>query len=127
MFDRQQIAIYLYEDLTKSPIKLLQDIFRFLEVDDSFTPELNIHPNKSGVPRNKLLHQLLMKPNPIKSLFKPLFPASMRQKIQHQNLAKPQMNSETRAKLSKLFREDILACQDLIQRDLSSWLIGDTV
>ncbi len=127
LFDRQQIAIYLYEDLSQSPIKLLQDIFRFLEVNHSFVPELNIRPNKSGVPKNKLLHQLLMKPNPIKSLLKPLFPTSMRQKIQHKNLAKPQMNSETRAKLSQLFREDILACQDLIQRDLSSWLLGETV
>ncbi len=127
LFEPHQIAIYLYEDLTKSPITLLQNIFRFLEVDDSFVPELNIRPNKSGVPKNKLLHQLLMKPNPVKSLLKPLFPAAMRQKIQHRNLAKPSMSFETRAKLTQLFREDILACQNLIQRDLSSWLVGDTI
>ncbi len=125
LFKRQKIAIYLYEDLTASPINLLQDIFRFLEVDNNFIPDFSIRPNKSGIPKNKLLHQLLMKPNPIKSLFKPLFPASIRQKIQHRNLAKPQMSSETRQKLTQLFREDILACQDLIQRDLSSWL-GET-
>ncbi len=122
LFDRKQIRIYLYEDLSNSPIELLQNIFNFLEVDKSFVPELNIRPNKSGVPKNKLIHQLLMKPNPIKSLLKPLFPATIRQNIQHRNLAKPSMSFETRQRLMKLFREDILVCQDLIQRDLSSWL-----
>ena len=122
LFDRNQIAIYLYEDFVASPIDLLQNIFRFLKVDDEFVPDLSLRPNKSGMPKNKLLHQLLMKPNPIKTILKPLFPASMRQKIQHRNLAKPQIGFEAKQKLTQLFREDIVACQDLIQRDLSSWL-----
>ena len=122
LFDRNQIAIYLYEDLVKSPINLLQNIFRFLEVDNNFIPDLSLRPNKSGMPKNKLLHQLLMKPNPIKTILKPLFPSSIRQKIQHRNLAKPQISSITKQKLTQLFREDIVACQDLIQRDLSSWI-----
>ena len=122
LFARNQIAIYLYEDFVDSPIGLLQNIFRFLEVDDNFVPDLSIRPNKSGKPKNKLLHQLLMKPNLIKTILKPLFPAAIRQKIQHRNLAKPQMSITTKQKLTHLFREDIIACQDLIQQDLSSWL-----
>ena len=122
LFDRNQIAIYLYEDFVDSPIYLLQNIFKFVGVDNDFVPDLSIRPNKSGKPKNKLLHQLLMKPNPIKTILKPLFPAAIRQKIQHRNLAKPQMSITTKQKLTQLFREDIVACQELIQRDLSSWL-----
>ena len=126
LFNRDQIAIYLYEDLQDSPLDLLQNIFKFLEVDYSFVPDFDLRPNKSGMPKNKILHQLLRKPNPIKTVLKPFFPASLRQKIQHRNLAKPQMSLATRQKLTQLFREDILACQDLIQRDLSSWLEENT-
>jgi len=126
LFDRDQIEIYLYEDLQETPLDLFQNIFNFLEVDNDFIPDLNLRPNKSGMPKNKLLHQLLRKPNPIKTMLKPLFPASVRQKIQHRNLAKPQMSIETRQKLTQLFRDDILVCQDLIQRDLSGWLGENT-
>ncbi len=122
LFDRSQIQVYLYEDLQRDASGLLQNIFRFLEVDDRFVPDFTIRPNKSGIPKNKLLHQLLTTPNPLKAAVKPLIPPVMRQKIQHQNLAKPTISLKVRQELTKLFRDDILTCQDLIERDLSAWL-----
>ena len=74
-----------------------------------------------------LLHRILTKPNPLKTLLKPLFPAKMRQKIQHQNLNTPQMSQEVKQHLLNLYHTDILRCQDLIQRDLSPWLVGSAV
>ncbi len=124
IFERSQIKIYLYEDFRKNPVALLQNIFGFLNVDDTFVPDMKIRPNKSGMPKNQFFHQLLTKPNPIKTALKPLFPAVLRQKIQHSNLDKPEISPEVRQKLSALYREDILNCQDLIDRDLSSWLTG---
>ena len=123
IFPSSQIKVYLYEDLKENAIATLQDIFRFLEVDDTFVPNMALRPNKSGMPKNKLLHQILTKPNPLKTLLKPLFPAKIRQKIQHQNLNTPQMSQEVRQQLLDLYRTDILHCQDLIQRDLSNWLV----
>ena len=121
-FDASQIRVYLYEDLVQRSPWLIEDLFNFLQVDPSFTPDTSIRPNKSGVPKNSALHQLLTKPNPIKSLLKPLFPAKLRQKIQHNNLETPKLSPEVRQSLMKLYREDILVCQDLIGRDLSAWL-----
>lgn len=122
LFDRSQIEVYLYEDLQSDARGLLQNIFRFLEVDDRFEPDFTIRPNKSGIPKNKLLHRLLTTKNPLKAAVKPLIPPVMRQKIQHQNLAQPEISPEVRQELIKLFRDDILICQDLINRDLSNWL-----
>ena len=122
LFPKEQIKLYLYEDLREQPIQLLQDIFAFLEVDSSFVPDMTIRPNKSGVPKNKLIHQILTRPNPLKSLLKPLFPAKLRQKIQHNNLSKPQISPQVSQQLQDLYREDILRCQDLLGRDLSTWL-----
>ncbi|MFM2312342.1 MAG: hypothetical protein RLZZ04_1618 [Cyanobacteriota bacterium] len=124
MFAPSQIKVYLYEDLKENAIATLQDIFRWLEVDDTFVPDMALRPNKSGMPKNKLLHQILTKPNPLKTLFKPLFPAQIRQKIQHQNLNTPQISPEVRQQLLDLYRVDILQCQDLINRNLSAWLTG---
>ncbi len=122
LFDKSQIRVYLYEDLVKRSDWLIQDLFEFLQVDTSFQPDMSIRPNKSGVPKNPLLHKLLTKPNPIKSLLKPLFPAKMRQKIQHNNLETPKLSAEVRESLTALYREDLLQCQALIGRDLSAWL-----
>lgn len=124
MFPAHQIKVYLYEDLKNNAIALLQDIFRWLEVEDSFIPDMALRPNKSGMPKNQLLHQILTKPNPLKSFLKPLFPVKIRQKIQHQNLNTPQISPEVRQQLLELYRADILQCQDLIQRDLSAWVVG---
>jgi hypothetical protein len=121
-FDRSQIKVYLYEDLRDKPLDLLQDIFKFLGVDEQFTPDMSIRPNKSGMPKNKFFHYFLTKPNPVKTILKPLFSDRLRQKIQHKNLTTPQINDRTRQALTDLYREDILKCQGLIQRDLSEWL-----
>ena len=120
IFSPSQIKLYLYEDLKEKPIALFRDIFRFLEVDDTLVPDMAIRPNKSGMPKNKIRHYFLTKPNPLKTGLKPLFSAKIRQKIQHQNLT----TQEVRQQLRELYREDILRCQDLIERDLSAWLVG---
>lgn len=127
MFSPSQIKVYLYEDLKENAIALFQDIFGFLEVNDSFIPDMALRPNKSGMPKNKLLHQILTKPNPLKTFLKPLFPAQIRQKIQHQNLNTPQIALEVRQQLLDLYHSDILLCQELIQRDLSAWLVRSAI
>ena len=127
IFPASQIKVYLYENLKANSIALLQDIFRWLEVDDTFVPDMALRPNKSGMPKNKLIHQILTKPNPLKTVLKPLFPAKIRQKIQHQNLNTPQISQEVRQQLLDLYRSDILHCQDLINRDLSGWLAGSAI
>ena len=124
LFPANQIKIYLYEDLKHNAIALLQDLFSWLEVDNTFVPDMAFRPNKSGMPKNKLLHQVLTKPNPLKTILKPLFPAKLRQKIQHQNLNTPQLSLAIKEQLLNIYRADILQCQDLIERDLSAWVVG---
>lgn len=38
-FPREQIRIYLYDDWDMKPLKVLLDIFRFLQVGDTFVPK----------------------------------------------------------------------------------------
>jgi len=125
-FRREQIEIFLYEDLKDDPVGVLQSIFRFLRVDDTRLPDISLKHNISGVPRSRVVHALLNKPNPIKSAFRPLIPAKLRNRLNHnltgRNLVKPQLSPEVRRQLIEAYSEDILKVQEIIHRDLSRWL-----
>jgi hypothetical protein len=129
IFPAGQIKIYLYEELLNSPDFLFQDIFRFLDIDDNFTPDLSIRENKTGVPKNKFLNRFLRDGNLLKASLKPLLPFKLRKqliaKINSHNLERPSLDSEFNTQLSIFFRDDILKLQDLIGRDLSKWLRTD--
>ncbi len=129
IFNREQIRIYRYQDFKNNPVKILQDIFGFLEVDQSFTPDMSEKHNVSAMPKNQALNRLLVKPNPLKSTINLILPQDFRSqiasKIKSWNLSqyqKPQMSLEIRQQLTEEYREDILQLQDLIRQDLSSWL-----
>ena len=125
-FDANQIKVVLYEDLIQNSLDTLRDILSFLGVDESFVPDMSIQRSKSGIPDNKLLHHILTQRNPIKTIFKPLIPSRLRQRmiigLKNKNLTKPNLESEVREQLIPIFREDVLQLQSLIKRDLSAWL-----
>jgi hypothetical protein len=127
VFDRNQISIYLYEDLKMNPIGLLQDIFRFIGVDETFIPDMTARPNMSGLPRSPLLFTLLNRRNPIKTVLRPLVPRRLRQRIltyiNERNLIKQALSTEVWKYLIEVYRADIRNLQNLIQRDLSNWLV----
>jgi hypothetical protein len=126
-FGSERIRTYLYEDLSESPISVSQDIFRFLDVDDSFVPDASLRHNVSGTPKSRALLAFLKKPNPLKTALRPLLPEKTRKRLsvnlQNRNLTKaPPMPQEARAELIEAYREDVERLQELIGRDLSRWL-----
>lgn len=125
-FDRQQLKICLYEDFVANPVKVIKDIFQFLEIDSSFEPDLSKKHNTSQIPRSKVWQGFIEKPNPIKLLLKPLLPINFRQNLKQtvrkKNLYKPKLEPSIRQELIAEYREDILKLQELINRDLSHWL-----
>ena len=126
LFDSHQIKVYLYEDLVNNCSCLIRDVFDFIGVDQDFIPDTSAKYNVTGIPKNKLLHEFLSKPNLITTSVKYLIPRPLRQKlindIRNSNLAKPQLTQPLRQQLISIYREDILNLQELIQRDLSEWL-----
>jgi hypothetical protein len=129
-FDRKQVKVYLYEDLSDAPIDTLQDTFRFLEVDDSFAPDVSLRRNVSGYPKHKTLDEFLRRPSSTKDALKVYLPSRLRWRLSKafddlktRNLVEPPVvQPEVRRQLVEVYREDILKVQELIQRDLSSWL-----
>lgn len=125
MFDRDQIRVYLYRDFKINPVSVLRDSFQFLGVNERFVPDMSVKYGVTGIPRSRLLYILLTRPNPLKDILRPYLPTGLRQRVNNlriKNLVKPQLAPEVRREWLQVYREDILQLQDLIQRDLSSWL-----
>jgi len=125
------VKIYLFDDLKENPKGLIKDAYSFLSVDSSFIPNnLGKRYNISGVPKYKPIYNILTKPNPIRFAAKVIVKTlagqdkkkAFGEKMRGYLLEKPEMKEETREYLKEVFREDILALQDLINRDLTHWL-----
>ena len=126
LFDERQLRIYLTEDLSASPMKILRDIFHFLEVDALFVPDISQRHQLSGVPKSKLFHRILTDDFPLRSTFRNYLPQKFRKRLKNRlisgNLARAPMAPATRRRLLNLYEEDILRTQELTGRNLSRWL-----
>ena len=47
-FGRDQVGVWLYEDLRNDPLGTLREVFRFLDIDDSFVPDASMEYNPSA-------------------------------------------------------------------------------
>src|ERR687897_978751 len=129
-FGGDQFRVWLYEDLRAEPLDVLRDVLGFLEVDDTFVPDMSIEHNTSGLPRNKTLYRAAKKlaaRNPALKLaiLERYLPARPRRYVKRRIFAQPPpFPAEIREQLLESYREDILRLQDLIGGDLSPWLDG---
>jgi hypothetical protein len=132
VFGRERLGVWLYEDMIENPASVAQSVFRFLEVDDSFTPDTSSKYNPAGVPASGSARAAMRATNrAVWILQKVLAPKSsilplafeMRRVVQSRVLTKPPpIDPEIRKGLIEGYREDILKLQELIGRDLSAWL-----
>jgi hypothetical protein len=126
LFDRQQIRVFLYEDLRGDPARVMRDTFTFIGVDPAFQPDVSRRHNPSGVPRSQMLHRLIKRPSRAKSVYRTLVPDALHRRIaprlETANLKRDGLSPDLRKKLTSEYRDEILKLQDLIERDLSGWL-----
>lgn len=130
LFGRDQVGIYFWEDFSSNALGVLQDVFRFLDVDDAFVADVSERHNASVVPKSKAVEAVLGRPNVIKDVLKLYLPAQQRTRISKSfanlrglNLVEhPRLSPEVRRRLIGEYEEDILKLQQLIGRDLSSWM-----
>ncbi|WP_035800782.1 sulfotransferase family protein [Crocosphaera chwakensis] len=132
-FGREQVSIFLYDDLRKNSKKFIQDIYKIIGVDPDFEPDTSRKLQVAQVPKNQAVNNLLVRKNPIRSLsanlLKPLLSEKKRQKLRSlligmNSKSKDEIDSfdEEKQLLLNLYHDDILKLQDLIDRDLSPWL-----
>ncbi|MBN1271990.1 MAG: sulfotransferase [Candidatus Aminicenantes bacterium] len=124
------VRIFLFDDLYRDAAGLMKEVYRFLGIDEHFSPDLEVRWNISGVPSNRLLYRFLFGSWIMRWLAKPFLGAFFDDsKLQRWKecwrariLKKPVFTEEKRRELLGIFREDIIKLQALIGRDLSFWI-----
>ena len=124
-FDKEQIKTYLFEEFKRSPADLVRDLCGFLDVNTGFVPDTTVQHNPANIPKNAALNRVLYHPRVIRGV-KSVLPARLQaaaKRLRRRNLSPaPTFPADLRSQLLDLYREDILRLEELIDRDLSSWL-----
>ena len=125
LFGREQLRVYLYEDLKADPVGVSQDVFRFLGVDDAFVPDASVSYNTAGVPKNGAVSALVKRAGPAVFFLRNRVPVGISRRFRGLVFTgPPPLPPEAREELIGVYREDILRLQEMIGRDLSGWLQG---
>lgn len=132
-FDK--VRIYLYDDMVDDVLKLVKDVYGFLEIDENFTPDTKKKYNVSKSDKSSILGRFLNDYNhPLKKVLRPLLLKTVGKDnmlkfiryIDDKNKTDAKltvtMKPETRKELIDFFRVDVLKLQDFTGRDLTHWL-----
>jgi hypothetical protein len=124
-FPRAQVHVFLFDDLKRDPLRVVQEVYRFLEVDPAFAPDFDTPHNVGGMPASMLLENLLTS-RTLRSVMAPLMPvraANWVRRLRTRNMRQaPRLPPSLRAELTSSFRDDIAKTSKLIGRSLDHWL-----
>ena len=127
LITKENIHIVLFEDIIKSPESVSKEIFRFLNVDDSFIPDCRRVINVSGEPKG-LFGWLVMQMRYYNLMpeieFSKYLPKIVIKFLFNAAYSKPKkINNDTVKRLTDLYyKDDILKLEKLITKDLKHWL-----
>jgi hypothetical protein len=125
VFPREQIHLFLADDLKRDTPGVMRNLYGFLGVDATFEPDLETPHNVGGMPASTLLERLFTA-SALKAALEPLLPkraANWVRQLRTRNLRQaPALPPELRAELTRHFEDDIRRTSDLIGRGLGHWL-----
>ncbi len=127
LFEKDQLKIFLYEDFCQNPVEMVQEIYRYIGVEDTFVPDMSKRSKMSYQSKSLLLARCLDPNSSLGGYLKRVLPSSVYRKaiapIKKMNRSPSlPLPVEIREDLKDGFREDVLSLQTLINRDLSAWL-----
>jgi hypothetical protein len=124
----ESVKVILHEDLNNDSKKIVNEVTEYLGLEEQ---KINISAriNASGVPKNaisKIISDFVYKPNKIKSYLKRLIPLTIRTRVRTwlgQYLFKENViKAVDRENIVGIFEQDIHLLEELIEKDLKSWV-----
>ena len=124
VFPRANIRIYWYEEAWSDPLAFLKEVFRHLNVDSEFVPNVSARALERRAPRSVAAYYLLARSG-IAPRLKALAPTAAWNGVRAL-LSKPpgslRMHASDRKYLCEFYREDVRKLSSLLNRDLEAWL-----
>ena len=131
-FPRPQVKVLLFEQIASDTLGAVQEVCRFLGVDEEFIPpNLGVVYGRGGAPRNALLEWFIRNASAAAAKVKPAVPRGWygnlrrtKDRLAAQNRGKggaPGLDDETYRELMAFFEDDIRRTEELLGRSLEIW------
>jgi len=124
-FPRSRLHVLLFDDLKRAPVEAVQSVYRFLDVDPQFVPDLETPHNVGGIPASRTLERFLTSRS-LRAAVQPWIPTravNWVRRVRTRNLrSAPPLPPELKRELTAHFRDDITRTSQLIGRSLEHWL-----
>lgn len=123
LFGPNNVRIFIYEDFCENALSVTQEIFRFLEVEEDFVPDISGRSMQTYWPRSSGFDWLLRNRNWINRPIKKVLPQhAYRRLIKYgmrlNNGTVPTLEAPTRLRLEAIFEKDVLNLENLLGRKL---------
>ena len=134
-FSLSAMHFILFEDIRNNPADVMSGLYRFLQVDESFiASKLNAKVNERKEPRSNLIRNMISETKSflnsnatlkkVKHVLASAGIESLTNKILELNLRNgvfPEINQETKKRLTDIYAPDIQELSKVLNRDLSLW------
>ena len=124
LFDRESIAVYLYDDFAAQPVETIRSICRHIRVSDDFVPNMAQRGKVAQQLRSEFLDRWLNWPGPVKDRLSGMglgrvvrAVATRATKLNYRPA--PKLDSGLRRELAHQFKHDIEELSDLLGREIN--------
>ncbi len=126
-FEREQVKLFLHEDLQQNPHQLFAELFDFIGVDQDFVPDTSKRFHSGALKLSNPYRNLLEKRVSISPLVKSFIPKAtrkfLRKKLHAKSHApKPSMSHNLRLELTNYFQDEVINLKQLTGLDVLHWL-----
>jgi hypothetical protein len=124
IFGTERVKICFYDDYRRDPMATLRGIYGFLNVDDSFQPDMRQEYVRPRVPRWMDAARVLKETGAWDSV-KQAVPERMMSAVKRlafKRRGAMKIDAEDRAEVLDYYREDIAKLSSLLNREFKSWL-----
>jgi hypothetical protein len=121
LYGREKILILFQEDLDKEPNAVMQQVYRFLDIDEVIPENINVRAHQSGDVRFKALGRLAATDNALRRVLRSLVPRRLRQTIvfwtEMFNIRPSKQKSEVPESLRQDFHDFVLRQVGFLERE----------
>jgi hypothetical protein len=123
-FPRERIGIWIYEETKAHPVEFMREVFDFLRVDSSFTPDMSKRYHEPQIARNVKANHILRRLG-LWQMLKRMTPTPIRSSVRnavYRPTGSMTMKPEDRALMLEFYRSDIHMLEGILKRELHAWL-----
>lgn len=123
-FSEENIKIIFFKNFKNNTQKVLENVFKFLEVDDNFTPEKKVY-NASKVSLEKIYKEITSK-NFLKKVFSKKLPKRIWRNLKDFKFSKNKLDKKTKKELYDFYKKDMEELEQLLENKQINWHYSNT-